>query len=485
MSISANVRGWTRSALVGALAGLAGCAVGPNFKRPAPPHANQYDAAIAETDAQGPRISEGAVSADWWRLFGSDALDALVVEGLRASPTLQKAQAELAQSRDQVRAGAGVFYPSLSADLGAGRQLASPARFGVAGPGSQFNLFTLSSTLTYALDLFGGQRRTVESLRAASDRQSWQVGSAYLSLTGSIVDGAIAASAYDSETAALKEIVRLDEVERDAASSQASTGVDAYSTLYRVSQQLESDRQALDAAEQKDASARRLLKMLTGREPGEGLPAEPTAFDHLEPPVDAPVSLPAQLVRNRPDIRASEAALHQASAQIGVATAALFPSISLSATDGLESTAFSTLGAAQSRFWSYGVSADAPLFDGGARWFQRNAAKDAYRAALADYRQTVLAALQQTADALGALRSDAVAVRSAQAGMEAAAQGKALAEDNVEAGVSSVYDAVEYELAYQRARLVYVQAKAQELQDVVSLYLASGGGWRGQGTGAP
>lgn len=459
---------------------LSGCAVGPNFDRPAPPRTSQYEPSGAVQGGQDFRIAYGAdPEAGWWRLYGSSELDALVAEGLRASPTLAAAQAALRGSRDQLRAGSGIFYPQVGSDFAGGRERANSAEFGEPGKGATFDLFTLSASVDYALDLFGGERRTVEALKAQSEHQRQALGATWLALTGAIVDAAIAEAAYDAEAEALVDIVRQDELQRDVLTAEETAGTTSKSAVFLAIEQLTADQQLLAATQARTAQSEHLLKSLIGREPGETLPADPSAFDALLTPREVPVSLPSRLAAARPDILQAEADLHQASAEVGVATAALFPSVSLSAASGLQNNVFADLPKAESRFWSYGFDVDAPLFTGGQRWFQRRGAQEAYRGALASYRQTVLNALQQTADALQALNADDQALAAARAGLDAASATHALAGVNVQAGMNSDFDASDYALTMDRLRIAYVAARALELQDMAALYLASGGGWPG------
>ena len=472
-------------ALAGVL--LGGCAVGPDFHAPAPPRLDTYAAAApaapfaADGAAQTLRLGQ-AVDPSWWRLFGSPELDALVAEGLRASPTLAAARATLRQSQDQARAGAGVFLPAVSASFGAAREHSTPSTVGQPGAGTTFSLFTLAGAVTYAIDLFGGERRGVEALNAQADHDRHAVGAAYLLLTGNLVDTAIARAAYADETRTLADLVALDVAQRDILQAEAKAGHAPLSAALEAEQQLSADRQTLAAARQRLTTATTLLAALIGREPAEAAPKAPDLADFALP-ADAPVSLPSQLVRRRPDILEAEASLHQASAQLGVATAALFPSITLTGDYGAAGAALGKLSQPAGRFWSIGPSLDVPIFRGGALWFGRRAAQEAYLRAQSDYRQTVLAALEQVADQLAVLGADAETADAARAGFDAAALNRTLAAANRQAGVIADYDAMTLAAEADRARLGLIAARAQRLQDVVGLYVASGGGWTATGSG--
>lgn len=464
----------------------AGCAVGPDFKTPAPPRLDRYPAAPAAMTGDGVdqtlRLGQPADAA-WWRLFGSAQLDGLVEAGLQASPTLAAARAALAQSQDQVRAGAGVFYPSLDGSAEALRERSAPALEGGKGAGSTFSLYTLGGSVSYAIDLFGGERRSVEALGAVADQQRHALGAAYLTLTGDIVETAIARAGYADEADTLAGIVRRDADLKAVAEAQHQAGSGAESAVLAAEQQLDADQASLAQVRQRLGASETLLQTLTGREPVEAAPARP-ALDGLTAPAEVPLSLPSQLVRQRPDVLEAEARLHQASAQVGVATAALFPSISLSGDYGAASTSLARLANPAGRFWSIGPSLDMPIFEGGARWFGRKAAQAGYLQAEADYRQTVLAALEQTADALKALETDAQVSAASRRAFDAADEADALADANRQAGVIADADATSTEIAADRARLTLIAARAQRLQDVAALYLACGGGWTAQAAGA-
>ncbi|HUO11938.1 MAG TPA: efflux transporter outer membrane subunit [Caulobacteraceae bacterium] len=461
-----------------------GCAVGPNFAPPPAPTVDRYP------DQSVPARLTGGGSAqtielgrptppNWWRLFGSPALDDLVATGLKSSPTLASARQALQESEDQARAGAGVFFPSVDAAASAVRERTNPVEFGEKGQGSAFSLYTLTGAVSYALDLFGGERRQVEALNAQADYQRNAAGAAYLLLTGNIVDAAVARAGYADQVATLADIVKLDQGQCDILKAEYDAGTVAWSAELAAEQQLDADEQILAQERQRLAASVTLLQTLTGREPAEASPTPP-ALDDLTVPPDTPVSLPSQLVRERPDILEAEANLHQASAQVGVATAALFPSISITGDYGAASTSLASLASPMGRFWSVGPTIDVPIFRGGELWYGRKAAQAAYAKAAADYRQTVLAALEQVADSVKALGADAEIAQTSREAFDAAALDSKLSDANRASGLIADFDAMTADIATDRARLALIAAKSQRLQDVVALYLASGGGWTGQ-----
>jgi len=476
MSISAN-RGIT---LIAGCAVLGGCVLGPNFTRPAPPLLDRYsNVAPSVMTGDGitltPVVGTGPAQA-WWHAFASPALDALVATGLQASPSLSSARAALTQSRDLAQAGAGVFWPQINGSADATREHTTPTLLDENGPGSTFSLYTAAGSVSYTLDLFGGERRGVEALRAQAEYQRQALGAAWLLLTGGIADAAIAHAGYAEESTSLAAIVRMDAAQRDMLHARFGAGYGAWADVLVAEQQLATDRASLALVQQRLAATVTLLAMLIGREPAASAPPLPTLAD-LGLPADLPVSLPSQLVHQRPDILQAEASVHQANAQIGVATAAMYPSISLTGSYGTASTALSQLAGPAGRFWSVGPGIDMPIFRGGTLRNNRRAAQAAHAKALADYRQTVLVALEQVTDCLAALDTDARVSAADHAAFAAARGNHDLAQANLGAGVIAEFDAMTLTLAAERARLVVIGAKAQRLQDVVALDLASGGGW--------
>ncbi len=461
---------------------LTACAVGPDFVRPdalASRHYTYEEEPGGTIAAAGgaQRFARGAkIAADWWRLFSCSKLDAVVRQAIADNPTLQAAQASLRQSEDNLRAGYGIFYPQLGASFQPTRQQFSPARFGeISGP-STFSLYTLSTTVTYVLDVFGGERRTVEGLGAQVDVQYYNAQGAYLTLSGNIVNAIVAAAAYSAEIEATQQLVGFLEEQTNVTAAQARAGVVPYANLLSIQTQLATTEATLPPLRQQLAHTRHLLATLAGAAPADWAPPRLTLTE-LTLPADLPVSLPSDLVRQRPDILMAEAQLHAASAQIGVATAAMFPSFTLNADYGLNSTSLSTLFAGSAAFWTMGAALATPLIQGPTLWYQRKAAIDAYQQALANYRQTVLAALAQVADALDALEHDAETLKSQSLALNSAAEALHLIQANYEAGTVNYVQVLIADYQYQQANLGYIQAMGQRLQDTAALFVALGGGW--------
>jgi NodT family efflux transporter outer membrane factor (OMF) lipoprotein len=468
------------AALLGCL--IAGCAVGPNFERPAAPAVTHYSqgADPAETaPAQGTaqRFKPGEkVAADWWRFFNSPALDSIVTEALAANPGLEAAEASLRQSEDTLRSGYGIFYPDIEAGAAATRQRFSPLHFGQSTPSSIFNLFTLSASVSYALDLFGGERRMIEALHAQVDVQRATEQAAYLTLISNIVNTVVARAAYRAVIDATHELIGLQREQVELAQVQVRAGTVAYATVLTLQTQLAATEATIPQLEQRLAQADHLLATLVGHVPAQWSVPE-IALADLSLPAELPVSLPAELVRQRPDVLAAEATAHSASANIGIATAALLPNITLSGSYSANGTTTSQLSSADGRAWNVGAALTQPLFEGGTLWFRRKAAIDQYQQAGALYRQVVLAAFAQVADTLTALEHDAAALEAQDEALSSAKDALHLMQTNYAAGLATYLEVLLADTQYHQAMINDVQAIAVRYQDTVALYVALGGGW--------
>lgn len=478
-SLAANAPRLAATVLTACL--LGGCMVGPDFTEPAGPAARSYanEAQPATPPALGEAqrfVAGGEVPGDWWRLFHSDELDGLMRDAFADNPGLQAAQAALRESQDNLRAGYGVFFPQAGLAFDATRQNASAAQPGGRAISGIFNLFTLGATVSYALDVFGGQRREVEALGAQVDYQRNVARATWLALSANIVNTLIARAAYREELEATRQLIDLQAQQLDVAKARATAGTVPYSNVLSLESQLATSRAALPPLRQKTDQADHLLATLIGQFPSEWRTAE-LRLDDFVLPGELPLSLPSSLVRQRPDILQAEAQMHAASAEIGVATAAMFPSFSLTGSYGGASTALGGLSAADNRFWSVGPSVDLPLFQGGALLARRQAAVDAYEKSAGDYRGTVLSAFAQVADTLKALRHDAESLAAYDDALASAKQALDLVQANFKAGLVGYLDVLVADELYHQARIARIQASAQRYQDTSALFVALGGGW--------
>ena len=460
---------------------LGGCAVGPNFVRPAAPDTDRYTheaqpEATVKADGQAQHFTPGTdIPADWWRLFKSPQLDAIVRQAISNNPTLQAAEASLRQSQDNLRAGYGLYFPQGQAGASASRQLTAPVQQGSQSSGSIFNLFTASGTISYTLDVFGGKRRTVEGLRAQADSQRYESKAAFLALSANVVNTSVARAAYMAQIRATEQLIELENQQLHLAETQVRAGTAPYSTVLSVRSLISANQALLAPLEQNASQAEHLLAMLEGVVPSKAnLPDIDLA--ELSLPADLPLSLPSDLVNQRPDILSSEALMHLASANIGIATAAMFPSFSLSGTYGGASTTLANLSAV-SKFWSIGPTATTPVFQGNSLWYVRRASIDAYQQSQATYRQTVLGAFEQVADSLKALEHDAEGLQAQVEAQRAAGEALNLLQVNYRAGLVAFPDVLTADVQFLQATIGWLQALAQRHQDTVALFVALGGGW--------
>ena len=464
------------------LSQLGGCAVGPNFVRPAPPDTDRYtrqlqsETTVNAGDQAQHFTTSNTLIADWWKLFKSPKLDDVVNKAIANNPTLQASEASLRQSQDNMRAGYGVFFPQILAGAGASRQRTSSLQQGSQSSGKIFNLVTLSSSVSYAMDVFGGARRSVESLRAQADYQRYENVAAYLMLSANVVNTSIARAAYAAEISATEELVELQKQQLKLTETQFRSGTTPYANVLNVQSLIASNQASLAPLKQNLVQTENLLATLEGEFPSEA-DIPDIKLSELSLPLDLPVSLPSELVNQRPDILAAEAQMHVASAKIGVATALMFPSFSLNGTFGTSGSSFGNLTAASGKFWSIGPSATIPVFQGTTLWFGRKAAIDAYKQSQANYRQTVISAFGQVADNLKALEHDAEELQARIKAKRAAGEALKLLQANYSAGLINYLDVLTADVQYHATNIAYLQSVALRYQDTVGLFTALGGGW--------
>jgi len=464
--------------------GLGGCALGPDFKTPAPPaaaDAGYTPAPLPARTASAPGIGGAAqqfawgqdIPAQWWTAFRSPALDPLIRAALERNPTMAAAEASLRQAQENYHAQAGgLLYPAVTGQLGAGRQKVPQSS---AGAGV-FNLYNASVNVAYTPDVFGATRRTLEGAQALVDYQRFQVEATYLALSANVVTTAIRQAALRAQLQATREVLDALTKQLGVIEKQFEYGAIPRTTVLSQRNQVAQVVATVAPLEKALAQSTHQLSVLAGRLPGEGgMPA--FALESLALPEQLPVSLPSTLARQRPDVRASEELLRQASALVGVATAAQYPQFTLSGAFGASSQTFGRLVDAQSTAWNLTAGLAAPIFNGGALHARRRAAEAAYDAAAAQYRATLLTAFQNVADSLRALDADADALK-AQAEAEAlAAESLALAGQQYQLGGISYLSLLDAQRSYQQTHIALVQAQAARYADTAALFQALGGGW--------
>jgi len=474
------LRGLAASAV---LSGLMGCTVGPRFHAPAPPTVATYtpepqpESTLSSPGNEGSaqKLKNGGdVPAQWWTLFQSPELDRMVREALANSPTLAQASARLKEAQEEANARTGATkYPNVNATVSAQREQVNLAAFGVPFPSPPpFGLLNGSVAVSYALDLFGANRRLIESLNAQEEFQNWQLEGARLMLAGNVVAAAIRQAQLRSQIDLTRRLLALQEQQLGIIEQRVSAGGLA---AYNVSQQrtlVEQTRALLPPLEQQFDVINHQLAVLLGKPPAEAH-IDSIDLDKLRLPEELPVSLPSSLARQRPDIRAAEALMHQASANVGVATANLYPQITLSASGGAIGTSFTQGGP----IWSFGGSLAQPIFNGGALRAEKRKAVAACEEAGANYQEVILQAFQQVADTLRAIEHDAQTLQARTAAVEQAEATYNTASRRFGAGGISQLALLDAQRQYLQTSLDRTATIADRYSDSASLFQALGGGW--------
>jgi len=461
---------------------LIGCAVGPDFKRPESSSTAGYAQSPTSLPAAGPadvqqHILPGQrVVGQWWELFHAQQLNDTLALAISKSPTLDTARATLAQAQQAIAAAAGALYPQAGLGASATRERVSTDAL-VAPTHVIGNLFSIGPTVSFGADIFGGVRRQVEQQTALAEVQRYELAAAYLSLTGNAVTEAIAIASAHEQLNAVTDIIAVDQQNLDLTQIEQQAGKAAMTDVLSAKSQLAADRALLPPLAQQLSAAGDALTILVGKTPAEWTPP---AFDleTLRLPTELPVSLASTLVHERPDILAAEAQLHAASAAIGVATAQLYPNVTLSAAWNRSAASAGTLAEGANSLWSVGAGLTAPLFHGGTLTAQRREAIDAFDAQLGIYRQTVLQAFGQVADILQALEHDAMALNAQREALDAAQASLELSQESYKEGQGSFLQVLQAQRLFGQARLGYALAKSQRYLDTTQLFEAMGGAWR-------
>jgi NodT family efflux transporter outer membrane factor (OMF) lipoprotein len=457
---------------------LTGCAVGPSFKAPAAPDTAGYLPGALSSGDDSQRFVAGLdIPGQWWSLFQSPQLDALIERALARSPTLQAAQAALREANENLAAGRGAYYPSVQGAFQAERQKGTGAAFGQPEFGSYlYTLYDASVSVSYTLDVFGATRRQVESLRAQSDYQRFALEASYLSLTANIVTAAVNEASVREQIRQSEDIARSQQAQLEIIRRRVTSGAASRTDVVQQQATLSNTLATLPPLRTALAQYRNQLAAYVGDLPAD-YQAEPFVLESLKLPTELPVSLPSRLVEQRPDVRQYAAQLHQATALVGVATANMLPQITLSGSYGNEAARFSELFNPTSAVWNLVGGVTQPLFEGGKLRHQRRAAIAAAQQAAANYQATVLSAFQDVANTLVALQGDADALTASSAAQQAAAESLDLIKSQYRSGGASYVQVLTAEQAYQSAAITLVKARAQRYADTAALFHALGGGW--------
>ncbi len=460
---------------------LAACAVGPNYKRPAlSPSAGYGAEATAPPEAAygALHLDAGAdVAADWWRVFHCAALDDLVSQALTHSPTIDAARQALRAAHEQSAAQRGAYFPTVGLSVQPSRQNVAPTLASGAQSGADlYSLTTTQVSVSFVPDLFGANRRAVESLVAQEDQERFELEAARLTLASNVAQAAIQDALLRAQIDSARMMIADQETTYASFQRQYQLGQASKADLAAQETLLAQARAALPPLEKQFRINRDLLSALVGRTPAEPVDVK-FDFADLSLPAELPLSLPADLVRHRPDVRIAEAELHAASAQVGVAAAARWPNLTLEGAAGAAGLGGTPRFDSATNFWSVAATLTQPVFEGGTLLHHERAAKAAYRQAAAQYQGAVVAAFQNTADTLHALWTDADALSAAETADAAASRGLDIARKQLALGDVSRLAVLSAEQARMQTRMALLQARANRYDDVVALYQALGGGW--------
>jgi NodT family efflux transporter outer membrane factor (OMF) lipoprotein len=461
-----------------------GCAVGPDFKSPAPPTVQNYTAAklpaqtISTPGSMGSEqhfVTQMKIDAVWWQQFGSTRLNTLIEQAIRSSPTLDAAEATLRQAEHAYEAeGGATLYPQANAQLGAQRQSMSPAVQGMPGANRTFNLYNASVDVSYNLDLSGGNRRALEALAAQTDYQRFQLEGARLTLAANVATTAITQAQLTEQTRSTEQILAAQKEQLDITRQRLALGNASEADVMLLQTQVEQTRAGIAPIRNRLEQTNHLLAILIGQPPGEAPVPQFTLADFTLPPA-LPLRIPSELVHHRPDILASEALLHVASAQYGVAVSRLYPQITLSANMGSQALTTAALFGPGSLVWGLAGQLAQPLFNAGLHPATR-AAEAGFDAAAANYRETVLQALRNVADVLRAIDNDAQALQAQSAADASAQRSLELAQHQYRLGTASYLQLLVAQQQQLQIRISLIAARAQRLADTVALYQAMGSG---------
>jgi NodT family efflux transporter outer membrane factor (OMF) lipoprotein len=465
---------------------LVGCAVGPNFKTPPAPQTTDYIPApltntMGVTNLTGGEVQRfvtgGDISGEWWGLFHSKPLDDLIELSLSNNPTIGAAQAALKVARETVLAQKGSYFPSISGAFSAARQKTSQEISPTPNSGAlYFSLYTPQVSVSYVPDVFGLNRRTVESLKAQEEQTRFALAATHITLSANVVAAAIQEASLRGQIEATRQLLNINSNMLQTLRDQYNAGYVGRVDVATQESQLAQVAATLPPLLKQLAQQRDLLAVLSGRFPSQE-PAGQFELDGLRLPQELPVSLPSQLVLQRPDVRQAEETLHAASAQVGIAVANRLPTITLSADAGTMALQASQIFSSPAGFWTLAGGLTQPIFQGGALLHKERAARAAYVQAAEEYRSVVLTAFQNVADTLHALQQDADGLSAAVAARDAAEVALHLAQEQFRSGYSGYLSLLAAEQAYLEASLNLVQAQSNRYADTAALFQALGGGW--------
>jgi NodT family efflux transporter outer membrane factor (OMF) lipoprotein len=501
--VMSAIRRLSRTSLLVTAAALASsCVVGPRYHRPeAPANAGYAPAPLPETSVAAPvhggdaqrLINDRDIPFEWWQLFQSPALDALIAQAFKANPTIPTARAALAQAQELVRAQRGFYYPGVAAGFQGERAKVAgnntqSSSLGIQANGHNlgqplqpavplyYTFYTAGLTVGFVPDVFGANRRQVESLTAQSDSQRFALQATYVTLASNVVAAAVQEASLRAQIKATRQIIAAQEKSLKILRDQLQLGFVMRIDVAAQEAALAQAETLLPPLQKQLEQTRDLIRALVGNLPNQDV-AETFEFDALELPPELPLSLPAKLIEQRPDVRAAEAQLHAANAQVGVAVAAMLPQFSITGADGGNADQFAWMFRKGGPFWNLTANGSQPLFEGGTLLHRRRAADDALKQAAAQYQSSVLTAYQNVADTLHASLFDAAALAANFRAENAARVTYDLTRLQMDVGYVNYLTLLNAETTYQQALIQRVQAQAIRYGDTIALFQALGGGW--------
>ena len=463
------------------------CVVGPNFSRPAPPAVSGYTAKPVATTVEtggvpggnAQHFASGAdIPADWWTLFHSKTLNALIEQALANNADLKAAQAALLVAHENTRAQRGAFAPQVSAGASLTREKDPSATLAPvpANNSSSYSLITPQLSVSYVPDVFGLNKRTVEAAAAQEQASRYQMIAVDITLTSNLVQAVIKEASLEDQIATTNELIGINRQILSLLQYRKSKGYAAGTDVVAQQAQLAQLEASLPPLLKQRDQQNDLIAVLAGGYPSQA-PGDKFSLASLALPSNLPLSLPSVLVEQRPDIVQAEANMHAASAHIGVAAANRLPNLTLTANAGSNALALGRVFGPGTGFWNIGAALLAPIFDGGTRLHQERAARAAYQQTAEQYRGTVLTAFQNVADTLAALKHDAETLKATAAAADAAKASLDLSRLQYKDGYAAYLAVLNADQAYQQARLSLVQAEADRFTDTAALFQALGGGW--------
>jgi NodT family efflux transporter outer membrane factor (OMF) lipoprotein len=464
---------------------LCGCTVGPDYRAPAAPSTSRFTehaltartVSAAAPGAPAQSLVEGRdIQGDWWALFHSPQVSALVVHALAANPDVAAAQATLREARENTRAEQGSLFPQLSATASSERQRESLAAVGFGSGSATYTTDSGSLSISYTLDAFGGIRRQVEQLGAQAEYERFELEATQLTLIANVVNAAIMEASLQGQIDTTHDIIRAYTAALDLTRRRFELGGVSQVDVLQQQSLLDTQVATLPGLQKQLEQERNQLAVYLG-----GIPSQyemPTLdLSSLTLPSEVPVSLPSALVEQRPDIRAYAALLHAATANVGVATANMLPQISLSASYGRDGTNLASLFTPSGIIWTLAASLTQPVFEGGTLLAKKRSAVAAMDVAAAEYSSTVNTAFQNVANALVAIQRDAETLAADLTAVKTSRASLVVAQAQYRAGGGTYLNVLTAEQTDQSARLTLISAQAARFTDTVALFQALGGGW--------